>query len=105
MPWKWLVISLGLLGARQWGVYCRPVHRSAGVTVRDPPRQSMLEPTVEVEHGGYRLIRRAQYDIEARVLRKELYRFDGGAGLAPVDLALGWSRMSDSAILDELEIT
>lgn len=94
-----------MYGAWQWWTHDRPVHRRAGITAAEAPRQTLLDPAPTTEHAGYQLIRRARYDIEARVLRKELYRFDGGAALAPVDLALGWQRMSDSAMLDELEIT
>src|SRR5512140_902586 len=103
--WKWLVLVLGLVGAWHWWTHERPVHRSPGITVADVPRQTMLDPPPSFTHAGYELVRRARYDIEARVLRKESYRMDGGAALAPLDLALGWARMSDSAMLDELEIT
>ena len=46
----------------------------------------------------------AAFVVEARVLGRENYRFDAGAELAPVDLALGWRPMSDSAVLAEIAI-
>ena len=47
----------------------------------------------------------AIFDIEARVLGIKRYRFDRGADLAPYDMALGWGKMSDEAVLNELRIT
>jgi hypothetical protein len=35
----------------------------------------------------------------------ERYRFDRGADLSPVDLALGWGPMSDQAVLDRIDIS
>ena len=46
----------------------------------------------------------ANFEIKARVLSKELYHLDRGADLVPVDLALGWGGMSDSAVLEKLSI-
>lgn len=48
---------------------------------------------------------RARYTITARVLRRENYRFDDGADIAPVDLAVGWGPMSDTRVVDALEFS
>ena len=80
--------------------------RPPGVLVAEEPRQENLDPPRLFEHKGYsRLPTRARYDITARVLRKEVYRLDGGCGLAPVDLGVGWGPMSDTAILDRIEFS
>lgn len=47
----------------------------------------------------------ASFDITARVLGKERYRFDKGADLAPIDFAMGWQAMSDSKILSAIDIS
>jgi len=73
--------------------------------VSDEPLQRDVETPRRFEHKGFTFSTRARYDITARVLRKEIYRLDGGAGLAPVDLGVGWGPMSDSAILDEIEFS
>jgi len=39
------------------------------------------------------------------VLGVERYRFDRGAQLSPLDLALGWGPMSDSAVLSKIDIS
>ncbi|HEX4846434.1 MAG TPA: hypothetical protein VFV26_09465, partial [Geothrix sp.] len=46
----------------------------------------------------------AVFEIQARVLGAERYRFDRAAELSPVDLALGWGPMSDSRVLDAFRI-
>ena len=38
------------------------------------------------------------------MLAREDYRFDAESRLSPTDLALGWGRMSDSAVIGQLEI-
>ena len=47
----------------------------------------------------------ASFSIEAKVLSKKNYTFDSESKAAPVDLALGWGRMSDEAILDDIDIS
>jgi len=47
----------------------------------------------------------AKFSLSARVLSRADYGWDAGASLVPVDLALGWGRMSDSAVLDKIEIS
>lgn len=47
----------------------------------------------------------ATFSISARVLSRADYHWDSRASVSPVDLALGWGRMSDSAVLDKMEIS
>ena len=46
----------------------------------------------------------AGFSIEARVLGREDYRFDREADYAPTDLALGWGRMTEDAVVARLDI-
>lgn len=39
------------------------------------------------------------------MLSREDYAIDAGAALSPTDLALGWGRMSDSAVIERLDIS
>jgi len=105
MPWIWLLFFVAFLGGVNWWLYERPVSRPPGVLATGEPRQEGLDPPPELEDRGYRFIRRARYDITARVLRREIYRIDGGAALAPVDVAVGWGPLSDSRIVDRLEFS
>lgn len=82
----------------------RPIDRPAGVLAAQEPKQT---PTSAAPFylGDYELTPRAGFDIEARVLAVEPYRVDGGARISPIDFAVGWGPMSDSAVLDHFRIT
>lgn len=69
------------------------------------PVQSDAPPDPAVTRGRWTLNPRAHYDITARILHKERYRFDALAALAPEDLALGWGPMSDNKVLDTVDIS
>jgi len=47
----------------------------------------------------------AGFSVEARVLSREDYGFGREADYSPTDLALGWGRMGDEAVLDRLDIS
>lgn len=81
-----------------------PIKRAPGVLAADEPQQS---PSHEapIQLGGFELDPQASYDIEARVLSVETYKFDGGARLSPIDFAVGWGPMSDSAVLDHFRVS
>ena len=101
-----LLLALGAmligLGA-MW--FQRPVSHPPGILVSEEPRQEELAVGPVIELAGFALTPRAEFVVEARVLSAESYRFDGGARLSPVDLALGWGPMSDSALLERFRIT
>ncbi len=76
-----------------------------GVLAADPPVQANLSRQSAFDHGDYRIQPLATFEITARVLGKERYWFDRGAELSPYDLALGWGRMSDSAVISGISIS
>ena len=73
-----------------------------GILVADAPRQKNLVQPVELARGDYRLVAKAEFDITARVILRMRYRFDDMAAVSPVDFALGWGAMSDSAVLEKM---
>jgi len=83
----------------------RPIHQISGVLAKAEPIQTPSDLASPLEKSGYAIKPLARYEITARVLSKESYRWDRGATLVPVDLALGWGPMSDSAVLDKLKIS
>jgi hypothetical protein len=105
MKYAWLLLVVGLLGGWHWWQTERPVARPPGVVAAAPPVQRNLDPPPAFEARGHTLTGRARYDLTARVLRRENYRVDGGATLAPVDLGVGWGPMSDTAVIDQLEFS
>lgn len=82
----------------------RPISRAPGVLVEDEPIQTPTS-AAPFAHGDFELAPQAAYDITARVLSVEPYRVDGGAALSPIDFAVGWGPMSDSAVLDHFRVT
>ncbi len=102
--WLWLLVLLAALAGWQHG--SRPLTRAPGVLVADAPLQQPLSEAPAPLHKGDAAIKPlAKFSISARVLSRADYHWDTGARLVPVDLALGWGRMSDSAVLDKVEIS
>lgn len=89
-----------------WQRSQRPIHHGPGVLVTEAPRQESIDHNAFVlRKGGFSVKPLATFSLTARVLSRADYSWDTGAALAPVDLALGWGRMSDSAILDKIDIS
>jgi len=102
--WRFLfAIALIALGIFQWWT-TRPVYHGPGILAPEAPIQKALAHAQPFEHHGYRVTPLAQFELEARVLGKESYRLGREAEIAPTDLALGWGRMSDEAVLGHLSI-
>jgi hypothetical protein len=102
--WRWIFFVLILFGAwKYWPM--RSSHRPAGELAAGNPVQTSPQQKRIYQKGKYEFEVLADFDIEARVLSKENYSSDREAELSPVDLALGWGAMSDSAVLDKLSIS
>jgi hypothetical protein len=101
---RYLLILLALCAAyRCWTE--RPISRPSGALAPNDPVQEMLSDGPHWKLGDYDLHALARFELQARVLSAEHYRFDREASLAPVDLALGWGPMSTNAVLDTLDIS
>jgi hypothetical protein len=81
------------------------IERTPGELTATEPQQVLLDNAKPISVGEFSLQPRARYDIEARVLSVERYRFDAGASLAPIDFAVGWREMSDTATLKHFRVT
>jgi hypothetical protein len=97
-------VALVLFGALHWWSG-REVSLPPGVVAASLPVQASVAGEREFERNGYRIRTLARFEISARVLGTEHYRLDREARLSPVDLALGWGRMSDTAVLERIRIT
>ena len=58
-----------------------------------------------MKKDDFTIIFKATFKLKARVLSRERYYTGREAQLAPVDLALGWGRMSDESVLDRIDIS
>lgn len=103
--WRWIFLLLIAVGAwHSW--HSRSVTVPNGILIAPKdPIQTNSDGNKIYQHGDYALQVLANFDIEARVLSTESYRLGRDAELVPVDVALGWGAMSDSAVLAELSIS
>ncbi len=100
----YVILILAAVAAwRDWRL--RDIVHPPGILVPEAPSQVNLQQTEIFVLEDYRLTRRAEFRIRARVLSREDYHWGSDADLAPVDLALGWGVMSDQAVLDRIQIS
>ena len=73
-----------------------PITYPPGVLIESDPIQVDL-PSNEPEFGfgEFHLKPLARFAVDARLLHSKIYRYDRGASLVPIDLAVGWGPMSD----------
>ena len=102
---KWLIILLTALLIWQFAVRETPVELGPGVHAPDTPQQQALASPDSFALNGYRITPLAKFTIRAKVLSREDYRFGREADLSPLDLALGWGRMSDETVLRNITIS
>ena len=88
---------------RDWSL--RDIEYPPGVLVSELPKQADVRSLASVTMDDYELTPRAEFEIRARVLSREDYRWGTEADLSPMDLALGWGVMSDQAVIDRIEIS
>ena len=82
----------------------KPVSLGPGTFAPNPPNQVNIKNAGGFEFKNCTVIPLADFDIQAKVLSKYNYDTDRVAKVSPVDLALGWGRMSDEQILDSFKI-
>jgi hypothetical protein len=98
-----LAIGLGWLAYSHFNA---PLTYPPGVLVIAEPVQAELPANSSaIAHGSFQLKPLAKFSLDARVLHRKNYRYDHQSKLAPIDLAVGWGKMSDQAVLDRLTIS
>jgi hypothetical protein len=101
----WIFLLICFTGA-YFSWHDRPVNHPPGILTSQEPLQQVAAGLPSVfEKNNYHIKPLAYFWVEARVLSKKEYHFDRGADLVPVDLALGWGRMSDSAVLAQIDVS
>jgi len=112
----WGIVIAAVLAIGWWTTRSPGAPAAAsGATVRcpapprvlsgDPPLQSPVPGDFrEVRLAAATLQPLAGFSLEARVLSREDYRLGRESDLSPTDLALGWGRMRDDAVLARLDI-
>lgn len=104
--WQKVALTIALAGGL-WHWANRPPAervRPPGVVAPSPPVQrAFAQEPPPIRHGEFQLQPLASFSTEARLLSRMRYRMDEEAKLSPFDFALGWGRMSDSAVLARLD--
>ncbi len=95
-------LFVGLMGAQWW--QGRPISQTPGILAPLDPVQTDPESSASWTFRDHRITPLARFELRARVLGTERYRFDRASQLSPVDFALGWGPMSDSRILEAFTI-
>lgn len=100
-----LVLGTAALVAIWQLVTSGPIDRDPGEIAADEPLQSELEESQTLTRGDFQLLPQAQFSAEVRVLGRERYRLGSLADVSPLDIAVGWGPMSDSAVLADIDIS
>lgn len=80
------------------------VYLGSGVFAPDSPEQVNIDSGESFSVEGYSVTPLASFSIKAKVLSRKNYRYGRETDLSPMDLALGWGRMSDEQVLDSIKI-
>lgn len=78
---------------------------SPGLRTAIDPIQKSAAGTPKLRFEKYLITPLASFQLAGRVLGAKHYRADREAGLAPVDLAMGWGPMADPTILNSIDIS
>jgi hypothetical protein len=81
------------------------VELGPGVLAAADPVQTAIDSAPVIRRDEYRITPLAEFQIRAKVLSRESYYSGREADLSPLDLALGWGRMSDEDILAGIDIS
>ncbi len=100
-----LVIFTALVFSVQFLWPWRAIHHEPGVLVATVPLQKEITPKALAEVAGWSLTAVAEYELKGRVLGTKRYHGGDNAGLVPVDVAVGWGRMSDESVLSQFSIS
>ena len=81
------------------------MHEPGVLVAAVPQQQALVAGVSPMQKGNYSIKPLAKFSLSARVLSRADYSWDTESELAPIDLALGWQRMSDSAVLAKIDIS
>jgi hypothetical protein len=100
----WLIAALVLFAL--WKLYSgRDIDHPPGIIAAADPWQREIDTAPSIERGAFRLRPRAEFRATVRILRREDYVLGELASLVPTDYAVGWGPMSDSTVLEDVQIT
>ena len=83
----------------------REVSYGPGILAPHEPDQENIKASQHFTFEDYKITPLAQFRLKARVLSREDYSLGRESDLSPMDLALGWGRMSDESVFREISIS
>lgn len=83
----------------------RSIKHEPGVLVAAIPTQTEVGQIELPDVAGWKLKPAAEYLLRGRVLGTKRYLSGFGSDLVPIDVAVGWGRMSDQAVLDQFSLS
>lgn len=83
----------------------QPVSLGYGVKAPDAPIQKNLKSSNKILFDDVEITPLAEFEIKAKVILREDYSYDKEAEFSPTDLALGWGRMSDEKVLEQIDFS
>ena len=100
-----LLALLAVTGLVWLFVSSRPIKHPPGVLVPNAPVQKSIAMKSLGLVADWHVMAVAEYHLRGRVLGTKRYQSGPQAELVPIDVAVGWARMSDQAVLDHLKIS
>lgn len=97
------VVALAFAGWA-WNPW-RSIKHEPGVLVSAIPIQNKIGQIELPDVEGWTLKPAAEYLLQGRVLGTKRYHSGFGSDLVPIDVAVGWSRMSDQSVLDQFSLS
>ena len=67
-------------------------------------RPGVVQPDGSLLYPGYVFSNEETFVLEGRVLSRRDYSMGREADLSPVDFAMGWGRMTEDAVIEQLDI-
>jgi len=104
MRWKPILIGLAVAGGINWFLYEREISHPPGILVPEMPQVTDTDRSSWVAENGLRYRPLKRLAMRARLLSRSNVTLGSWAHISPVDLGLGWGRMSDSSIIAQLDM-
>ena len=98
------MIALAVVGGVNWYLYDREISHPPGILVPELPRVSDTERPAWISKDGLHYKPLKHLQIRARLLSRSNVTLGSWTDISPVDLGLGWGRMSDSSIIEQLDM-
>lgn len=84
------------------------VELGPGIMAPEDPLQVTMKPETTLAKSffteGYVITPLAEFEMKGKILSRRTYFFGRLTDLSPIDLALGWGRMSDENVVKQLKI-